>query len=520
MSSPTSPKRAKIAPTQGNSPLTAQNEKMALNSSSDEIRIDIISELCKRNIEHAIDIIVENADFQSIVRMRRVSKEWKRIIDSYDNPWQMMLMKRLKDNPDFAAASDLLDWTRYIISSDPKHTERVKYIAYIGTYITEKQRILRRSGNDDNTSSLKPDLSESAMIKEMGGWLFVAQRGEISAWDLTSGVDTEYPQKVFTPPRLDHEDRFISDLIPPEYSADFAHVKIVPTITCFTSNSESEPWKEMKLIAIGCDYDLPVSSLTIGVGQYWIVLDFDTGAVIHQSDNHHLTFDSIALDSNYLVTLGSTPCDDIVKMSIYNTNYELIRDHEGHNCDFIMDDGIIYVITDDEFFMLTRDNGHFTETVLERYIFGTVSQIFGYVALETFETGKSSFALLDIWDFTDPMLILDKEFVKGKMKQSPRLSLLRNGLLLLSDQVMPFPLEDLHGGYRRGIFDVKCDKPEGVHHMSSSEEKTRDSDGEGYIQLMEIKSSPTYVVTRQDAGRGQGSALKIIDLRKVKSKLP
>jgi len=499
-------------------------------------KVDIFSELCKRNIEHAIDIIVENADFQSIVRMRQVSKEWKRIIDSYDNPWQMMLMKKLKDNPDFAAASDLLDWTRYIISSDPAHHARVKYIAYMGTYITEKQRMLRRSGGQDE-SALKLELNMSTSVpsvKEMGGWLFVNDR-KLSAWDLSCERLQKEPQKTFEAP-----------LSPWPYF-EWAQEQLEGWICCFTSNAEAEPWQTLKTVAAGCGYWDEK-----GMADCYIVWDFNTGEVLRRVKSDNKELDRIRMDTSLIATVNRGRHDGMWHMSIYNNELEFIRGlcaFPDSHYSLLIDDKKVYVVAlaieheqqlwlpiRREIYRFSYDGqhpsgpseeslhdipDHLTENLVcfrISKIFGNLALAKGYVEPRNGLRDQTQYKLLDIHDLDDPECISNKVFVRGKNREEPGLHLLRNGLLLVSDKVVPFPLEDVLSGYRKGIFDSKCAQLEGVPHSDGSDQETRETDGEGYAQLEAKSSSPTFIVTTESTGE---TKLKItaIDLRKVKPKL-
>jgi len=535
-----------------------------------DTRVDIISELCKRNIEHAIDIIVENADFQSIVRMRQVSKEWKRIVDSYDNPWQMMLMKRLKDNPDFKKAADLFDWTKYITSSDPKHIERVKYIAYMGTYISEKQRILRRSdGEDESALKLELDVDiSSSSVKEMGGWLFVCNydgsqgKRKIMAWDLSRKNLTTDPQKAFVTPLSPYSELF--------------RCQREGYIGCYTSNSENEPWRPLETVAAGCwihdgsvsDSDSNSSSSSDsdsnsnhsgsdndsrdstddGVNCF-IVWDFHTGDILRLvktgiTDISRIGMDTV-LSHQFFTAVTQREQYGLYDVSIYDTELDLVRVlcTPDKVSDFFVDDGKIYVMERNLMYRLRYDILPPVESMhdMSGHIFGDrgsgwIGQIFGNLALAyvyayTAGVRETHYKLFDISDPENPECLVNKGFDRGQNGEMPGLSLIRNGLLLMSDKVVPFPLEDVFSGYRKGIFDAKCAKLEAeVQYTHGSDQKPRKTDGVCYAQQLEPGSStPTFIVTRQRREKRNGQSnpwlggtphltINVIDLRKVKPK--
>jgi len=533
-----------------------------------DTRVDIISELCKRNIEHAIDIIVENSDFQSIVRMRQVSKEWKRIVDSYDNPWQMMLMKRLKDNPDFKKAADLFDWTKYITSSEPKHIERVKYIAYMGTYISEKQRILRRSGGEDESAlKLELDISSFSTVKEMGGWLFVIDSDgsdafrKLMAWDLSCKNLTSDPQKAFGTP------------LSPHYSQLFQR-HMEGRIYCYTSNSENEPWRPLETVVAGCyiydgsDSDNSDSdsksdsdsnsnhsgsdndsrdSTDDGVNCF-IVWDFHTGDILRLvktgiADISRIGMDTV-LSHQFYAAVTQREQYGLYDVSIYDAELDHVRllCTPDRLSDFFVDDGKIYVMERNLMYRLRYDILPPVESMhdMSGHIFddrssGWLCQIFGNLALAHVYGGgqksESHYKLFDISDPENPECLVNKGFDRGQNGEMPRLSLIRNGLLLMSDKVVPFPLEDVFSGYRKGIFDAKCAKLEAeVRYTHGSDQKPRKTGGECYTQQLEPGSStPTFIVTRQRREKTNGQSnpwlggtphltINVIDLRKVKPK--
>jgi len=495
---------------------------------SDDAKVDIISELCWRNIYHAVEIIVEHADFQSIVKMRKVCKEWLRVIDSF-NPWQKMLRRRLKDNPDFKKASDLLDWTKYIMSSDPAHRERVKYIAYVGTYLNEKQRILRRSGGEDE-SLLKFELDVSSYtntsIKEMGGWLFVMDVdtmdqscSNILAWDLSCKIYPEYAHKVFEAP-------------------DLEDIELQSKIICFSGNNESEPWLDIKIVAAGVVYSKDSATIEDNINM-WIVWDFETEDVLHMYQTNDILIKDISLCSNFIVTRSVCRGPGWEAVSIYSHDFKLIKDFIAEDSSaFYLDDGNnVCVAKDDDYYKLTFNgndqfeqshlsvSGHITQdpnnTILHKIV-GNLAMVEVSVYEEDLRQ-KNHFKLCELHDSGNLKCLVDKGFVEGKEFERPNLFFRRNSVLLVSDKVQPFPLEDILGGYGKGIFDMKCAKLEGVWHHEDSEHKTRESDGAHYVQLVQtvVSSSSTYIVLRDDRyGKGVPLKLTIIDLRKVKPRLP
>jgi len=105
-------------------------------------RINIISELSNRNMGHVLKLIIGQLDFQSILRMQYVCKEWLQLL-KWINPWKVILEKKMRRNPKFKASMDFFKWSQLIRSPDSEnYYERVKALAYVGFHCWFAGRII------------------------------------------------------------------------------------------------------------------------------------------------------------------------------------------------------------------------------------------------------------------------------------------------------------------------------------------------------------------------------------------
>ena len=106
-------------------------------------RIDIVSELYKRGMYDALEIIVSNLPFQSLLEMHYVSKDWLQLMKEI-HVWKIVLRHRYRSCPDYKKTCDLAGWTKYILEGveewTPDHSDRLKYIAYVSIHC-RKQRL-------------------------------------------------------------------------------------------------------------------------------------------------------------------------------------------------------------------------------------------------------------------------------------------------------------------------------------------------------------------------------------------
>jgi len=240
--------------------------------------MDIVTSLIERNLDHAVEGIVCHLDFQSILAMHKVCTIWNDFLTLSINPWQVMLKQRMKTNPSFEKACDLNDWTKYIMTPDPVHRQRIKYIAYVGTFISEKQRLLRESFDgcvsNCHGSTSEFTLNEEGEVRAIDGWWFVANN-RISAWSF-SAPDAMRPEKVFQLP-----DPVTSSRLHPMTSQT---IVAADRIDVFTTDNEFKPWKKLVLVAAGCTSD---HARTGYQPHYWVVWSFETSAVLRRIPSQH-----------------------------------------------------------------------------------------------------------------------------------------------------------------------------------------------------------------------------------------
>ena len=92
--------------------------------------MDIFSELYKRGMWEALELVLGNVPFQSRLKMHYVSKEWLQILRS--EPY-LALRHRHRSFPEYKKLCDQQGWTRYIMGAydgTADHAHRLKYIEY------------------------------------------------------------------------------------------------------------------------------------------------------------------------------------------------------------------------------------------------------------------------------------------------------------------------------------------------------------------------------------------------------
>ena len=106
-------------------------------------RMDIVNKLHKRGIYDALEIIVGNLPFQTLLKMHYVSKDWLQLMKEI-HVWKLMLRQRYRSRPDYKKTCDLAGWTKYILEGvrewTSDHSDRLKYIAYVSIHC-RKQRL-------------------------------------------------------------------------------------------------------------------------------------------------------------------------------------------------------------------------------------------------------------------------------------------------------------------------------------------------------------------------------------------
>ena len=105
-------------------------------------RMDIVNELHKRGIYDALEIIVGNLPFQTLLKMHRVSKDWLQLTKEI-HVWKIVLRHRYRSCPDYKKTCDLAGWTKYILEGveewTPDHSDRLKYIAYVSIHCRKRR---------------------------------------------------------------------------------------------------------------------------------------------------------------------------------------------------------------------------------------------------------------------------------------------------------------------------------------------------------------------------------------------
>ena len=103
--------------------------------------MDIVSELYKRGMYDALEIIVGNLPFQSLLKMHYVSKDWLQLMKEI-HVWKIVLRHRYRSCPDYKKTCDLAGWTKYILEGveewTPDHCciiQRIKFF-FVNSHVT------------------------------------------------------------------------------------------------------------------------------------------------------------------------------------------------------------------------------------------------------------------------------------------------------------------------------------------------------------------------------------------------
>ena len=100
--------------------------------------MDILTELHKRDLFEALQLIFRQMTFQNIVQMQYVSKGWLDMLEHRD-VWRQMLLDYSNTCADFKKTCDVMGWTPYLTKEKTPDRGQLKYIAYVTKYISAKQ---------------------------------------------------------------------------------------------------------------------------------------------------------------------------------------------------------------------------------------------------------------------------------------------------------------------------------------------------------------------------------------------
>jgi len=279
---------------------TAQSESNSNgNAYHTGIKVNIISELFKKGLSQVAEVIIGHLDFQSILKMHKVCTDWSQFLKSEVNPYQVILKRRIETRSIFKQACHLNNWTKYIMSSDPSHYQRIKHMAYIGTYISEKQRLSRSMAGRNKREPdfvLNQSDDERKIVKEMRGKLFVAASAKIAVWNLSQPT-AKQPEKVL---EID-----LSGTGSPKTDQDKTEVEIEQ----LTTNSEYQPWEEIKMVAAGVKFsnheDDDEFENFEDDGYFgesmWYVWNYETSQVIRTGYTWNIDIEDLRLDSKHLI---------------------------------------------------------------------------------------------------------------------------------------------------------------------------------------------------------------------------
>jgi len=514
--------------------------------------VDILAELMERNMHHVLEAIVAHLDFQSILKMFQVCRKWNASLSTPAlNPWQSLLKVRMRTKPLFKRACDLNDWTKYIMSSDPMHFQRIKYIAYVGIFISEKQRVLRGTwekrldqgdyglGSYTMITTERLEKYSYRTTKVMADWLFGCN-DKVLAWNLshpgTMRLRSMKPKKVFyLPSPLESEDK-------PERK-DY--------ITTITSNSEFKPWEKLEQVAVACR-----SKAEDDRSHYFVIWSFETCAVLHKMSREHEIV-NLKLDSDIFVVVRRErelePLSGLCKteskrliIEVYDKDHQITQQFE-HTCalnHFITGDKIFLKsmshLSNDQTLHCYEQQGHqlnHSELSLGRFC-PSFSQFFGNT-MATIVTTKldngwsTKYILSDVADSNNnPTSVLEVDLLSGEVD----LKLCNNSIQISSECLTNSPAKPVHA-WSSPIEDILSEsgRAELLHEFnraSVTRDEANEYEGEITFYVYRygiVPSSPTFIVTKavQDEtideyhgpkpSQEPPTKIHVIDLRAVRS---
>ena len=92
--------------------------------------MDIFSELYRRGMSEALELVLGNVPFQSRLKMHYVSKDWLQILRG--EPY-LALRHKHRSCPEYKKLCDRQGWTQYIMGTydaTADNAHRLKYIEY------------------------------------------------------------------------------------------------------------------------------------------------------------------------------------------------------------------------------------------------------------------------------------------------------------------------------------------------------------------------------------------------------
>ena len=157
--------------------LEDHNQHSRVNSTSTSmLRVDFISLLPRRGLDHVAENILSNLDVKSLVNAQCVSREWYCVIAA-EMLWKELIQRQVRSDPQWRGLAERRGWMKYLFKLKPENRpqSRLFYRALYPAVVTDIHAI------EDNWKNGAPTLQKiNCQSTEPGGTITTLPSSEPS----------------------------------------------------------------------------------------------------------------------------------------------------------------------------------------------------------------------------------------------------------------------------------------------------------------------------------------------------